>query len=66
MCQSEKREMVCEGCILFKDRWCSMHYIEVDRDAEGCRDYIDERPCGKREIDEWVDNLKKNGLYGDH
>ena len=51
---------------MFKDRWCSMHNIEVDRDAEGCRDYIDKRPCSKKEIDEWVDNLKKNGLYGNN
>lgn len=47
MCKCEEKETVCEGCMLFRDRWCGMHNIEVDRDAEGCRDYIDRKSCGE-------------------
>lgn len=47
MCKCEEKETVCEGCMLFRDRWCGMHNIEVDRDEEGCRDYIDRKSCGE-------------------
>lgn len=39
--KEKEKETECEGCMMFENKWCNMHYIEVNYNDEGCRDYID-------------------------